>query len=104
MNNKAQSHLVLLSGLNKDSAFPKKLEESCKPYIRSMADVGLNAQQLQLLKFLSQHTALTFMEIRNVMGRPFVERSVRNDLVDLREKGLIDSKGLGRAATWYCRK
>lgn len=61
-------------------------------------------RQKELMDILVAHQNLTFKQIVNMMKNPPSERTIRNDLSALRNKGLIISEGLGIAAIWHIKK
>lgn len=67
-------------------------------------DIELTPRQKQLMDILTAHKKLSFKQIMSMTKNPLSVRTMRNDLVELREKGLIASEGVGRAAIWYVKK
>lgn len=61
----------------------------------------LTKRQLEILSIIQKSGESSFGDIVGRMENPPSERTVRNELVRLKEMGLIDSKGLKRGALWY---
>lgn len=71
-----------------------------KPTQKEKMFIDLTPRQQQLMTMLGTRQKLTFKEIMSIMENPPSERTIRNDLTELRNKGLIISEGLGRGAIW----
>ncbi len=54
-----------------------------------------------VLMIIHSHEQLTFRAIMDKMVEPPSERTLRNDLTTLRDKGYIQSSGFGRGATCW---
>jgi ATP-dependent DNA helicase RecG len=78
-------------------------KEPIGPRKKKKIEMELPVRQQELIDILATHNKLTFKQIMNLMKNPPSERTIRNDLTELRNKGLVASEGLGRAAVWYIR-
>ncbi len=64
----------------------------------------LSEREKSVLMIIHSHEQLTFRAIMDKMVEPPSERTLRNDLTTLRDKGYIQSSGFGRGATWQRNK
>ena len=76
---------------------------SQKNVVQEKIAIELTLRQRQLLDILTDHRRLTFKQIIGFLKNPSSERTIRNDLSELRKKELIVSEGFGRAAIWYIK-
>lgn len=60
----------------------------------------LTERQREILHLLARRGRLTFAEVRAHLADPPSDRSIRNDLMDLRRLGLARLEGRGRGARW----
>lgn len=58
-------------------------------------------REKELLDILAMHGQSTFKDIMERMKKPPSIRTVRNELSNLRDQGLVASKGRGRGAVWF---
>ncbi len=61
----------------------------------------ITARQKQILTILSQHGRIALRDIRGFLENPPADRTIRDDLAQLKTLGLVDSEGMGRGARWY---
>ena len=64
----------------------------------------LSKRQLEILKILGRSEGLKAVEIKDQLLDPPAERTLREDLFELKKFGLIDSRGRARATIWFLRK
>ena len=62
---------------------------------------GITSRQKQILAILSKHGKMALREIRAFLENPPADRTIRDDLAQLKNLGLIDSEGMGRGARWF---
>lgn len=60
----------------------------------------LTERQREILHVLARRGRLTFAEVREQLADPPSDRSIRNDLMQLRQLGLARLDGRGRGARW----
>jgi ATP-dependent DNA helicase RecG len=60
----------------------------------------LTDRQREILQAMANRGRVTFSEVRSALASPPSDRSIRNDLMHLRQLGLIHLDGRGRGARW----
>jgi ATP-dependent DNA helicase RecG len=60
----------------------------------------LTERQREILQVLARRGRTTFAEVRGELSSPPSDRSIRNDLMHLRQLGLARLEGRGRGAQW----
>jgi ATP-dependent DNA helicase RecG len=61
----------------------------------------ITSRQKQILAILSQQGKMALREIRAFLESPPADRTIRDDLAQLKNLGFIDSEGMGRGARWF---
>ena len=64
----------------------------------------MTSRQKQILTILSQHGKMAVREIREFLENPPADRTIGDDLAQLKKLDLVDSKGVGRGARWFILK
>jgi len=80
----------------KDSVGETQLTESLRQEI--------SPRQKQILIILSQQGKIALRDIRRLLENPPADRTIRDDLAELKKLGLIDSEGAGRGSRWFTQK
>lgn len=78
-----------------------KLEPSQGKVGAKLALPDLTKRQSEILSIIQKSDESSFSDIVERMENPPSERTVRNELIRLKELGLINSKGLKRGTLWY---
>lgn len=63
--------------------------------------LDITPRQKQILTILSQHEKMPLRDIRGFLENPPADRTIGDDLAQLKESGLVDSEGVGRGARWF---
>jgi ATP-dependent DNA helicase RecG len=61
---------------------------------------GLSDRQNRLLSALAQAPRMALRELRATVAADQSDQTIRNDLIHLRDLGLVESQGHGRGASW----
>lgn len=72
-----------------------------KEIIHDKKQYRFSDRERVLLDILSIHGKSTFKDIMERLQNPPSIRTVRNELSNLRDKGLVNSQGHGRGAVWF---
>jgi len=74
-----------------------------KQIMQHNRDHGFSNREKELLDILAAHRKLTFKEIVSHINKPPSDRTIRNELSNLRNQGLVSSEGHGRGAAWFIK-
>jgi ATP-dependent DNA helicase RecG len=67
-----------------------------------LQELGLNNRQLQLVAFIRQHGGITNRDYRQISG--LSDETVRKEIKQLRDHGVIEAVGKGRSTTYTLKK
>jgi ATP-dependent DNA helicase RecG len=65
------------------------------------SDREITPRQKQILMILSQHEKMPLREIVGFLENPPADRTIGDDLAQLKGLGIVDSEGVGRGAKWF---
>jgi ATP-dependent DNA helicase RecG len=83
--------------------FPKSIKPPVINLDEPQNDLKLTERQNEIVTILSSAKELKMKEILGRLKNPPAERTLRDDLADLREAGIIGSRGHARTAVWFLR-
>ncbi len=63
----------------------------------------LSTRQQKIIQLLKAHQALKASELKEKLGEPIADRTLRDDLLLLKKKGLIGSRGHTNQAEWFAK-
>jgi ATP-dependent DNA helicase RecG len=61
----------------------------------------LSARQKEIIFLLTKTNTMTANEIRKLLKEPPAQRTLRDDLSNLKKMGLIDTTGHAKTAIWF---
>ncbi len=70
------------------------------PGSQTSVETELPPRQMAIKKFLQKESALSAKEINEQFSYPIPERTLRNDLLEMKKKGVIKTIGRGPATQW----
>jgi predicted HTH transcriptional regulator len=70
---------------------------------KSLPGKELTPRQRKILQLLTDNQSMAFGDILNLLGEDLHRRTLQDELSRLRDDGLIDHEGKGRAARWFIK-
>jgi ATP-dependent DNA helicase RecG len=84
--------------------FKNPIGTSSKTELIESSQWKISSRQKQILTILSQQGRIALRDIRGFLENPPADRTIRDDLAQLKKLGLVDSEGMGRGARWFILK
>ncbi len=84
--------------------FKNPIETSAKTQTTEVSLHDLSVRQKQILTILSQNKKMALREIREFLDNPPANRTIGDDLAELKKLDLIHSEGVGKGARWFILK
>lgn len=68
---------------------------------KTVSKIELNTRQEEILAIIEKNKTISIQQVLSELKKPVPQRTIQSDLTKLKSIGLINSKGKGKATTWF---